>query len=65
MKRALPPCPSGKKGQHALNAIIPSSDDNPVLLFCHHCGANLRLAVDLPKPIDDLPSDAIERIAKR
>ena len=57
-------CPSGKKGRHNICAILPGEDGKPVLLFCSLCGVTIHQAMDLPVPLDDLPADAIARMAK-
>ena len=64
MSEPLPSCPYDKRGRHELNVIIPESDTNPILLFCSHCGMTERQPIQLPAPLDDLPADAIYRIAK-
>lgn len=65
MIEPLPPCPYGKKQQHSLCAVLPDSSALPVLLFCSVCGMTKREVMDVPPPMDDLPSDALSRIAKR
>jgi hypothetical protein len=64
----LPKCPYAPKkarGAHDLSAVIPDTVDNPMTLFCSRCGMALRHSLSLPLPMDDLPSDAIARMAKR
>jgi hypothetical protein len=65
MTEAMAPCPTGKKGRHDLSVIVPESDQNPVLLFCIHCGMTARHSVEVPAPLDDLPADAIRSMTKR
>jgi hypothetical protein len=61
---SMPPCPYTKRGQHAINVIMPEHDDRPVLLFCSVCGMTKRQTMDVPLPMDDLPADAIARLAR-
>lgn len=56
-----PPC---YDGDHKIHPILPESDENPVLLFCQKCGRTGQATVLALAPMDDLPSDAIEQMAK-
>lgn len=58
-------CPYAKSGKHALNAILPGEDGRPFVLFCAHCGATKTVSMELPTPLDDLPADAIAKLAER
>lgn len=64
MNTPMPPCPYDKKGRHDLGALVPESDDNPLVLFCSHCGMTSRHSVQVPAPLDDLPGDAIAQLAR-
>lgn len=58
--------PKCYKGQpHEIHPILPDDDRNPIVMVCSKCGMVGRAIVDLPKPLDDLPSDAISRITVR
>lgn len=65
MSDALPRCPYDKRGKHDLCVLVPESDARPIFLFCSRCGMTARHTVDLPEPIDDLPADAIARLARK
>ena len=64
----MPPCPYAPpkaRGAHDINAVIPETSDNPMILFCGRCGMTSRHALALPLPLDDMPSDAIAQMAHR
>ena len=65
MMEALPPCPYSKRGRHEINVVMPEHDTLPVLLFCAICGMTSRQVMDVPAPLDDLPSDAIAKMTAR
>lgn len=58
-------CPSGKRGRHHLNAVLPGEDGRPFVLFCEWCGATRHVDMDTPAPLDDLPADAIAELSRR
>jgi hypothetical protein len=62
---AMERCPYSKRGNHQINVIIPEHDTRPVLLFCSSCGMTSRQVMDVPAPLDDLPSDAIAKMTAR
>jgi hypothetical protein len=68
MTPAMDPCPYAApkaRGAHDLCLVIPDNDGTPILAICSRCGDAVRHAVDLPAPLDNLPADAIAKLAKR
>jgi hypothetical protein len=64
----MQPCPFAPKklrGAHDLCLVIPENDGTPVLALCSRCGDSLRYGVELPSPMDDLPSSAIADLARQ
>lgn len=54
------------RGAHELCIIIPSEHGEQVVLaICPRCGESARYPMELPLPMDDLPADAIARMAQR
>lgn len=64
MDDPMPRCPYSKRG-HRISVIVPESSEHPAVLFCDRCFATRHVTFDLPKPMDDLPADAIARITQR
>ncbi len=63
MKRC-PVAAKGTKGAHELNAIIPETSADPVVLFCCRCGETSRISMDLPRPVDDWSAADIAALRK-
>jgi hypothetical protein len=64
----MEPCPYAPKkarGAHELCLVVPESDGNPLILACTRCGMVARHSVELPAPLDDLPSHAIAELTRR
>lgn len=54
----LPPCPSRKRGAHAIETVLVNETTGDVTYHCHRCGMVRRVPGETP--VDDLTADEIE-----
>ena len=61
---AMPPCPVGKQGRHALGALFPTEVVGlDLTLFCERCGMARRMPMtgEVDVALDMLSADEIRR----
>lgn len=65
--KRCPFAPKGQRGAHDLTVVLPDNDANPMLMACTRCGDIVRHDIQVVQAMaaDDLPSDAIEKLARR